>query len=120
VETGFADNGLVDAINSLVASTQRAQVLFDAAAERIASADLPTESTPDPTNPAAPQPSTDVDVAEQMITMMVAVDAHHRVNRRAPRRARDVPSKPGATGAVGAFRSRLVPAANADGRTATP
>jgi flagellar basal body rod protein FlgC len=74
---GNADNWSVDAINSLVASTQRAQVMFDAAAERIASADLPTTAVPDPANPVAPQPSTDVDVAEQMITMMVAVDAHH-------------------------------------------
>ena len=75
---GNADNWSVDAINSLVASTQRAQVLFDAAADRIASADLPTANAPEPTNPVAAQPpSTDVDVAEQMITMMVAADAHH-------------------------------------------
>jgi hypothetical protein len=74
---GSADNWSVDAISSLVASTQRAQVMFDAAAARIASADLPTERAPDAANPIAPDPSTDVDVAEQMITMMVAVDAHH-------------------------------------------
>jgi hypothetical protein len=67
----------VDAINSLVASTQRAQVMFDAAAARLASADLPTAAAPDATNPVVPDPSTNVDVAEQLITMMVAVDAHH-------------------------------------------
>jgi hypothetical protein len=67
----------VDAINSLVASTKRAQVMFDAAAERIAAADLPTAPVPDATKPVAPDPNTDVDVAEQMITMMVAADAHH-------------------------------------------
>ena len=51
--------------------------MFDAAAQRLVQADLPTAPVPDPTNPVAPDPATNVDVAEQLITMMVAVDSHH-------------------------------------------
>ena len=74
---GIADNSSVDAINSLVASSHRAQVIFDAAAARLASADLPTAAAPDPMNPGTPDPSTDIDVADQLITMMLAADVHH-------------------------------------------
>ena len=66
----------MDAINSLTASTQRAQAAFDNAAERLAAADLPTAATPDVTDPVAPDPSTNVDVAEQMTMIMVAGDQH--------------------------------------------
>jgi hypothetical protein len=68
----------VDAISSLVAGTQRAQATVDAAAQQIAQADLPTAGVPDPTNPVAPMPlaATNVDVAEQLTTMMVATDMH--------------------------------------------
>lgn len=69
----------MDAINSLVAGTRRAQATFDAAAEQLAAADLPTAENPDPTNPARPSPpvNPEVDVAGQMVTMMVAADMHH-------------------------------------------
>ena len=67
----------MDAISSLAGSLQRAQVMFDNSAARLASADLPTAVVPDATSPAAPDPSNNVDVAEQLTTMMVAADAHH-------------------------------------------
>ena len=69
----------MDAINSLVGGAQRAQATVDAAAQQIAAADLPTAENPDPTNPAHPIPpgSHDVDVADQLTTMMVAADMHH-------------------------------------------
>jgi hypothetical protein len=65
----------VDAINSLRAGTARAH--FDAAAEQLAHADLPTETRPDVTSPVAPDPTGNVDVAEQMVAMMIAADMHH-------------------------------------------
>jgi hypothetical protein len=63
----------VDAISSLVAGTQRAQATVDAAAQQIAQADLPTSV---PTDVMNPQPSRNVDVADQLTTMMVAADMH--------------------------------------------
>ena len=65
----------MDAINALFAGTARAQATFYVAAQKLAAADLPTASTPDVTAPVAPDPSTNVDVAEQMTTMMIAADA---------------------------------------------
>jgi hypothetical protein len=69
----------MDAINSLVAGSQRAQATFDAAAGQLAAADLPTTADPDPTNPVDPVPphAGDVDVADQLVTMTVAADLHH-------------------------------------------
>jgi flagellar basal body rod protein FlgC len=69
----------MDAINSLIGGTQRAQAAFDAAAQQIASVDLPTAKSPDPTNPVSPTPPgvNEVDVAQQMIAMTVAADTHH-------------------------------------------
>jgi flagellar basal body rod protein FlgC len=68
----------MDAINSLVAGMHRSQVTFDGAAQQLDAADLPTSSNPDPTNPIAPQhPAQNVDVADQLVTMMVAADMHH-------------------------------------------
>jgi len=67
----------MDAVNALGASLQRAQVMFDNSATRLASADLPTAVGPDATSPAAPDPSNNIDVSEQLTTMMVAADAHH-------------------------------------------
>ena len=43
----------MDAINSLVGGMRRAQATFDAAAQQLAAADLPTATNPDPTNPVA-------------------------------------------------------------------
>jgi hypothetical protein len=60
----------VDAIGPLIAGTARAQAAIDVAAQKLASADLPTAATPDVTSPVAPDPSPNVDVAEQMTTMM--------------------------------------------------
>jgi hypothetical protein len=69
----------MDAINSLVGGARRAQATFDAAAEQLAAADLPTAKVPDPTNPASPSPPVNpgVDVAGQLVTMTVAADMHH-------------------------------------------
>jgi len=69
----------MDAIDSLGAGARRAQGVVDRAAQQLAAADLPTARNPDPTNPAAPVPprTHDVDVAEQLVTMAVAADAHH-------------------------------------------
>ena len=67
----------MDAISSLAGSLQRAQTMFDDSAARLASADLPTAIVPDATSPATPDPSNNVDVAEQLTTMMIAADAHH-------------------------------------------
>jgi hypothetical protein len=72
----------MDAINNLVGATQRAQATFDAAAQQIATADLPTTAGPpnDPTDPAAAGnlPRTgDVDIADQLVTMTVAADMQH-------------------------------------------
>jgi hypothetical protein len=68
----------MDAINSLTGGIQRAQAAFDAAAQQIAAADLPTAAHADPTNPVAPSPrGSDVDVADQLVAMTVAADIHH-------------------------------------------
>jgi hypothetical protein len=68
----------MDAIQSLVGGAANARATFDAAAQQIAAADLPTAKNPDPTNPVAPSPPTnDVDVAGQLVTMTVAADMHH-------------------------------------------
>ena len=64
----------MDAIGALTAGSARALVAMDGAAEKLAGADLPTSAAPDVTAPATPNPSTNVDVAEQMTTMMVASD----------------------------------------------
>ena len=66
----------MDAINALMAGAQRVQATFDNAAQQLAGADLPTAAAPDVTNPIAPDPSTNVDVAEQLTTMMIAGDQH--------------------------------------------
>lgn len=68
----------MDAIDNLVAGSRRAQAIFDNSAERLAAAALPTTQDPDPTKPASPAPRTqNVDVAEQLTAMTVAVDMHH-------------------------------------------
>ncbi|HUI48045.1 MAG TPA: hypothetical protein VL119_05080 [Acidimicrobiia bacterium] len=69
----------MDAINSLLAGTRRAEATVDATADRLAGADLPTAAEPDPTNPSSPSSprSQDVDVADQLVTMNVAADMHH-------------------------------------------
>ena len=69
----------MDAINSLAGGVRSAQATFDAAAQQIAAADLPTTRSPDPTNPVHPDPAaaTGVDIADQLVTMTVAVDMHH-------------------------------------------
>jgi hypothetical protein len=44
----------------------------------LAAADLPTTQNPDPTSATSPAPRTqNVDVAEQLTAMTVAVDMHH-------------------------------------------
>jgi hypothetical protein len=67
----------MDAINALRAGTAQARARFDAAAEQLAHADLPTETLPDVTSPVAPDPTGNVDVAEQMIAIMSAAQMHH-------------------------------------------
>ncbi len=67
----------MDAINALIGGAQQARAAVDAAAQQIAASDLPTASAPDVTSPAAPKTLNDVDVAEQLTTMMVEADAHH-------------------------------------------
>jgi hypothetical protein len=69
----------MDAINGLVGGLHQQQATFDAAAEQLAAADLPTANTPDPTNPAHPSPpvNPEIDVAGQLVTMTVAADMHH-------------------------------------------
>lgn len=71
----------MDAINNLVGATQRAQATFDAAAQQIATADLPTAADlpSDPTDPGAANAprSGDVDIADQLVTMTVAADMQH-------------------------------------------
>ena len=69
----------MDAINSLAAGSRQARATFDAAAQQLAAADLPTAKNPDPTNPVSPSPPTsaEVDVADQLVTMTVAADMHH-------------------------------------------
>ncbi len=68
----------MDAINSLVGGMHRTQATFDGAAQQLAAADLPTASSPDPTNPISPAPpANNVDVADQLVTMAVAADMHH-------------------------------------------
>ena len=67
----------VDAIPALAGGMLRAQATVDVAAQQIAAADLPTQGVPDVTSPAAALASVDVDVAQQLTTMMVAADAHH-------------------------------------------
>jgi hypothetical protein len=73
----LVDTVRVDAVNALVGGAQRAQATVDAAAEQVAAADLPTTPVPDAASPAPPDPSTNVDVAEQLTTMMVAAGTHH-------------------------------------------
>ncbi len=72
----------MDAIQSLLAGTQRAEVAFDGAAQQIAGADLPTAANASPGSPARPVVpgsvgSHDVDIADQMVTMNIAADMHH-------------------------------------------
>jgi hypothetical protein len=68
----------VDAINSLVSGTQRAQATFDAAAVKLAGDGLPTTAAQAPiATAAAAVAATSVDPAEQLTTMMVAADVHH-------------------------------------------
>jgi len=72
----------MDAINSLVAGTQRIERTFDAAAGAVAADGLPTSANPDPTNPVHPDPvaagvTGGGDLAGQLVTMTVAADMHH-------------------------------------------
>jgi hypothetical protein len=69
----------MDAINSLIGATQRAQATFDAAAQQIARSDLPTATKPDSLGAVASNPArgADVDIADQLVTMTVAADMHH-------------------------------------------
>jgi hypothetical protein len=69
----------MDAIDSLVGAARRAESVADAAAQRLATTDLPTIRNPDPTNPVAPAaPEThDIDGAGQLVTMRLAADVHH-------------------------------------------
>lgn len=67
----------MDAISALVVGMQRSQATVNNAASQIASADLPTASSPGPSAASNPGPSTNVDVADQLTTMMVAADSHH-------------------------------------------
>ncbi len=67
------------AIDALVGGAARARASFDAAAIALSSAGLPT-APDDPTAPAPgpdePPLDTGVDVAEQMVTMMLASRVH--------------------------------------------
>ncbi|MDQ1380686.1 MAG: hypothetical protein QOJ71_1405 [Actinomycetota bacterium] len=69
----------MDAINSLIGASRHAQATFDAAAQEIAGADLPTAGSPTDAHPVAPNPNGggDVDPAGQLVTMTVAADLHH-------------------------------------------
>jgi hypothetical protein len=69
----------MDAINSLTAGARAAEAGFDAAAQQVAAADLPTTANPDPTNPVTPAPSLtgEEDLVGQLVTMKLAVDMHH-------------------------------------------
>jgi hypothetical protein len=69
----------MDAIDSLLAGTRRAERLVDGAAQQVAATDLPTARNLDPANPVAPAPprTNDVDVAAQLVTMTLAADVHH-------------------------------------------
>jgi hypothetical protein len=70
----------MDAINALVSGLDAQQAVVNGAAQQIAAADLPTVANPDPTNPAHPDVRAaggNVDVADQLTTLMVAADAHH-------------------------------------------
>jgi hypothetical protein len=69
----------MDAINSLIGASRHAQATFDAAAQAIARADLPTAGSPADAHPVAPNPNGggDVDLAGQLVTMTVAADLHH-------------------------------------------
>jgi hypothetical protein len=69
----------MDAIGSLLAGTQRAEVAFNGAAQQIAHSDLPSAIVPDPTNPSRPQPvvNNNIDPAQQLTTLMIAADTHH-------------------------------------------
>jgi hypothetical protein len=81
--------GGMDAINSLIGATRHAQATFDAAAQEIARADLPTTASPAHAIPLAPNalaPNAlapnpngggDADRAGQLVTMTVAADLHH-------------------------------------------
>ena len=68
----------MDAINALLGGLNQARTTFDGAAQQIAADGLPTTANPDPTNPVHPDPAvaTDVDVAQQLTTVMTAADAH--------------------------------------------
>ena len=67
----------MDAISALAGGMLRAQASVDAAAQQIAAADLPKQNAPDVTAPGSAPASMDIDVAQQLTTMMVAADAHH-------------------------------------------
>jgi len=66
-------------MSNLTAGARRAQEVVNRAAQELAAADLPSARKPDPTDPVAPgAPRThDVDVADQLVTMNLAADAHH-------------------------------------------
>ena len=54
----------MDAISALAGSLQRAQVMFNDSAARLASADLPTAVVLEATSPSGPDTSKNVDVAQ--------------------------------------------------------
>jgi len=72
-------NSLMDAINSLTVGSLRAEATFDAAAQQVAGAELPTTATPGPTSPVAGAPAavSDGDLVGQIVTMNLAANVHH-------------------------------------------
>jgi hypothetical protein len=72
----------MDALSALGMSLQQVQAMADTSASRIASAGLPSAIVPDVTSgatagPATPSLSNNVDVAQQLTTMMASADSHH-------------------------------------------
>jgi hypothetical protein len=67
----------MDGVSALVIGMQRSEATLDYAARRTASDDLPTATSSAPGVTNNPSATTDVDVADQLTTMMVAADSHH-------------------------------------------
>ena len=63
-------------IDALAASAARARVTFDAAARRLADATFTPVATDPTAAPASSHAAPDVDVADQMVTMMLASGVH--------------------------------------------
>ena len=66
----------MDGITALVQGIAQSQAAIDTAAAQVAIADLPTQAAAADVMAPSP-PSTNVDVADQLTTLMVAADAHH-------------------------------------------